>query len=348
MSSSSRTSVAHGRQAVAIWLYAVAALVFLMIFVGGVTRLTESGLSMVEWKPVTGWLPPLSADAWQAEFDKYKTFPEYQKVNRGMTLGEFQTIYAWEFGHRLLGRIIGLAFFVPMAFFMLTGRIRGRETFWFLFLLIAGGSQGALGWYMVKSGLVDDPDVSQYRLAAHLGLAFLIFGLLWLTAMKVRGEGRPRPSVEAGLRSPALVVVALIFLQIVIGAFVAGTNAGFTINTWPTMDGDLIPAGLFTMQPWWLALFEDVVTIQFMHRMTAYLIIIAAVWMFIRARRVGARRPATMVLHLVGVQVILGIATLLAVVPVWLGALHQATAVAVWAASLSVLAAAWQGTVEKR
>lgn len=336
------------RQAVATWLFSVAGLVFLMIVVGGITRLTESGLSMVEWRPVTGWLPPLTFDAWQAEFAKYKAFPEYQKVNRGMTLGEFQMIYAWEFGHRLLGRIIGLAFFVPMVFFIVIGRIRGRETVWFLFLLVAGGSQGALGWYMVQSGLVDDPDVSQYRLAAHLGLAFLIFALLWLTALKIRAEGRPKPELSMDIRGPAVTVAVLVFLQIMVGAFVAGTNAGFTINTWPTMDGDLIPPGLFDMQPWWLSAFEDVVTIQFVHRVTAYLIVVAAIWMFIRFRNAGARRAGTMVLHLVVLQIVLGIATLIAVVPVWLGALHQATAVAVWAVSLSAARIAWLGAAEKR
>jgi cytochrome c oxidase assembly protein subunit 15 len=337
MTSIATSGTTSGRQAVAIWLFAVAGLVFLMIVVGGITRLTESGLSMVEWKPVTGWLPPLSTEAWQAEFDKYKAFPEYQKVNRGMTMDEFQMIYAWEFGHRLLGRIIGLAFFVPMVFFMLTGRIRGRETFWYLFLLIAGGSQGLLGWYMVQSGLVDNPDVSQYRLAAHLGLAFLIFGLLWLTALEVRREVRPERASAVGLLAPAALLNILVFLQIVIGAFVAGTNAGFTINTWPSMDGDLIPPGLFDLQPWWLSAFEDVVTIQFLHRMTAYLIVIVAVWTFFRCRRCDARRAGIVVLHVVTLQVALGIATLLAVVPVWLGALHQAMAVIVWATGLTVL-----------
>lgn len=348
MSTIRQSDPAPGRTAVAVWLFAVAGLVFLMIVVGGITRLTESGLSMVEWKPVTGWLPPLSAEAWQAEFDKYKAFPEYQKVNRGMTMTEFQTIYAWEFGHRLLGRIIGLAFFVPMVFFILTGRIRGRETFWFLFLLIAGGSQGALGWYMVQSGLVDDPDVSQYRLAAHLGLAFAIFGLLWLTALKVRPEGRVARNATGNLTAPAVVVAVLVFIQIVIGAFVAGTNAGFTINTWPSMDGDIIPPGLFDMDPWWLAAFEDVVTIQFLHRVTAYLIVAAAIWLFVRFRYSGEGCTGGMLLAAVGLQVVLGIATLLAVVPVWLGALHQATAVAVWAISLSALRSAWLQDAEKR
>ena len=341
MSTVTLAETSTDRRAVAAWLFSVAGLVFIMIVVGGITRLTESGLSMVEWRPVTGWLPPLTAEAWQLEFDKYKAFPEYQKINRGMTMAEFQTIYAWEFGHRLLGRIIGLAFFLPMVFFIVTGRIRGRETLWYLFLLAAGGSQGALGWYMVQSGLVDDPDVSQYRLAAHLGLAFLIFGLLWLTALKVRAEYRPGSLARGSLMAPAITVSALVFLQIVIGAFVAGTNAGFAYNTWPTMDGDLIPPYLFDASPWWLAFFEDITTIQFMHRMTGYLIVAVAVWLFFQFRSAGLRRPGAMVMHSIILQVALGIITLLAVVPVWLGALHQATAVIVWAACLTALRAGW-------
>lgn len=348
MTAAVQSAPARGRNAVAVWLFAVAALVFIMIVVGGITRLTESGLSMVEWHPVTGWLPPLSEAAWQAEFDKYKDFPEYQKVNRGMSLDDFKMIYAWEFGHRLLGRIIGLAFFLPLVFFLATGRIRGRETGWFLFLLVAGGSQGALGWFMVQSGLVDNPDVSQYRLAAHLGLAFLIFALLWLTALKIRAEDRPEPASAPGLTAPAVTVAALVLLQIVVGAFVAGTNAGFAFNTWPTMDGEMFPGYLFDVSPWWLSFFEDIATIQFTHRLVAYLIVIASVWLFLRFRQAGQRRAGAMVLHAVLLQVVLGVATLLAVVPVWLGALHQATAVIVWAACLSALRTAWLGAAQNR
>ncbi|WP_417519623.1 COX15/CtaA family protein [Minwuia sp.] len=331
------------RHAVFVWLMSVTALVFLMVVVGGITRLTESGLSMVEWRPVTGWLPPLSEAAWQAEFDKYRAFPEYQKINRGMSLAEFQMIYAWEFGHRLLGRIIGLAFFLPMVFFIVTGRIRVREIPWFLFLLLAGGSQGVLGWYMVQSGLIDNPDVSQYRLAAHLGLAFAIFALLLLTAFKIRAEGRPMQPVGPGFRLPTTAFAALVFLQIVVGAFVAGTNAGFAFNTWPTMDGDLVPPYLFDTVPWWLAFFEDITTIQFTHRMMAYLIVLVGLWMMIAGRRSGgsAKRAGAAAFHTLLLQVVIGIATLLAVVPVWLGAVHQATALLLWAASLVALRVAW-------
>jgi len=330
------------RRAVATWLFAVAALVFIMVVVGGITRLTESGLSMTDWHPVTGWLPPLSDSAWQAEFDRYKAFPEYRKVNLGMTLDEFRTIFAWEFSHRLLGRIIGLAFFVPMAVFMLTGRIRRREIPWFLFLLVAGGSQGALGWFMVQSGLVDRPDVSQYRLAAHLTLAFSIYALLLWTAWSVREQGRARLALTA-MRTPATILAVLVLLQIVIGAFVAGINAGHIYNTWPLMDGALVPDGLFAQGSGLAALFDDHLTIQFIHRIGAYTLLAVAIWVLLRGRRTGGRaRPASMgVLHAIGLQILLGIATLVMVVPVWLGALHQATALLVWTAALWLARLAW-------
>jgi len=332
------------RRAVVTWLFIVAALVFIMVVVGGITRLTESGLSMTDWHPVTGWLPPLSDAAWQVEFDKYKAFPEYQKVNLGMTLDEFKTIYAWEFSHRLLGRIIGLAFFVPMAFFMLTGRIRRREIPWFLFLLVAGGSQGALGWFMVQSGLVDRPDVSQYRLAAHLALAFSIYALLLWTAWSLREEGRDRQALS-GMRTPAIILAALVLLQIVIGAFVAGINAGHIYNTWPLMDGALVPDGLFAGGTGLAALFDDHLTIQFVHRILAYTLLGVAIWTMLRGRWVGGRaKSASMgVMHAIILQILLGIATLVMVVPVWLGALHQATALLVWTAALWLVRLAWTG-----
>jgi len=327
---------ANPRRSLALWLFAVAALVFLMVVVGGITRLTESGLSMVEWRPVTGWLPPLSDQAWQAEFDKYKAFPEYQKVNRGMTLGEFQTIFAWEFGHRLLGRIIGLAFFLPMVWFMLRGVIRRPEVPWFLFLLLAGGSQGLLGWYMVQSGLIDDPDVSQYRLAAHLSLAVAIYGLLVWTGLNVRSG---RSVASWGGSGRGFFLTMLVFLQIVMGAFVAGTNAGFAFNDWPLMDGALVPDGLFSTSPWWLSLFEDIGTIQFTHRLLAYGLIVAVLLTFLQSRAGPApqRKASAALLHGVLLQSALGVATLWLVVPVWLGALHQATATLVWTAALLLL-----------
>lgn len=332
-----------GRRWVVVWLFAVAALVFVMVVVGGITRLTESGLSMVEWQPATGWLPPLSEEAWQAEFEKYQAFPQYQQVNRGMALDEFKAIYAWEYGHRLLGRLIGLAFFVPFVAFLAMGRIRRAEVPWFLFLFVAGGAQGALGWFMVQSGLIDRPDVSQYRLAAHLGLAFAILGLLLWTGWRLAEEGRSR-AAERTLRWPATLLGVAVFLQIIAGAFVAGTNAGFIYNTWPLIDGALIPSGLFDFEPAWLAPFEEHLTVQFVHRMIAYLVVGLALWAMLRARRASsaaARRAGTAVLHAVLLQVAIGIATLLAVVPVWLGALHQAIALVVWAAALYLARLSW-------
>lgn len=339
----SRSEAGAGRRAVVVWLFAVAALVALMVVVGGITRLTESGLSMVEWRPATGWLPPLDEEAWQAEFEKYKAFPQYLQVNSGMALHEFKLIYAWEYGHRLLGRLIGLAFFVPFVVFLATGHIRRAEVPWFLFLFVAGGAQGALGWFMVQSGLIDRPDVSQYRLAAHLALAFAIFGLLLWTGWRLAEEGRARTAART-LRWPATLLAAAVFLQIVAGAFVAGTNAGFIYNTWPLIDGALVPSHLFDFEPAWLAPFEEHLTVQFVHRVIAYLIVGLAVWAMLRARRAGsatARRGGTAVLHAVLLQVGLGIATLLAVVPVWLGALHQASALVVWAAALYLLRLSW-------
>ncbi|MEC9347939.1 MAG: COX15/CtaA family protein [Pseudomonadota bacterium] len=328
-----------GRKAVVIWLFTVAALIFLMVVIGGITRLTESGLSMVEWHPVTGWLPPLSEEAWQAEFAKYRNFPEYQKVNRGMSLEDFQAIYAWEYGHRLLGRIIGIVFFVPFVLFALSGRIRRDEIPWFAFLFVAGGAQGALGWFMVQSGLVDRPDVSQYRLCAHLLLAFIIYALIVWTAWRIREEGTGRIAVPE-MNGFAVGLTALVLLQIALGAFVAGTNAGMVYTTWPLMDGKLVPDGLFAFDPAWLAPFEDHLTIQFLHRVNGYLLLAVGIWAWMAARKGNddrARRTAGGIAHGILFQVAVGIVTLVLVVPVWLGAVHQATALLIWTAVLRLL-----------
>lgn len=338
-SASGTFALQPGRAAVVAWLFIVAALIFVMVVVGGITRLTESGLSMVEWHPVTGWLPPLSDAAWQVEFDKYRAFPEYQQVNRGMSLDDFKAIYYWEYGHRLLGRIIGVVFAVPFVLFVLSGRIRRHEVPWFTFLFAAGGAQGALGWFMVQSGLVDRPDVSQYRLAAHLLLAFCIYGLIVWTAWRIREEGTGRIAVP-GMTGLATALCILVLVQIALGAFVAGTNAGLVYNTWPLMDGKLVPDGLFVFDPVWLAPFEDHLTIQFLHRVTAYAVLAVAIHAWLRARKGGdarVRRTAGGLAHGVLFQVAVGIATLLLAVPVWLGAVHQATALLIWTAVLRLL-----------
>lgn len=324
--------------AIRAWLYFLAALVIAMILVGGATRLTDSGLSITEWKPVTGAIPPLSEAAWQAEFEKYKQIPEYQIVNLGMSLAEFKMIFWWEWGHRLLGRLIGIAFFVPFVFFW----VRKQVPAWLMPRLIAifilGGLQGALGWFMVMSGLVERVDVSQYRLTAHLGAAFVILAFILWTAYTTSGLRAAR-TAPVGQRL-AVVLFALIFLQILLGALVAGLDAGLTYNTWPLMDGKFIPGDLFIASPWFINLFENVRTVQFDHRMVAYLVFAVAVLHALRlaaAKTVHSRGAWIVVALLLG-QIGLGIWTLLAVVPIELGLAHQFGAVVVFAVSLGHLA----------
>jgi len=322
-------------KAVGVWLLIVALLVFAMVIVGGLTRLTDSGLSMVEWRPVTGWLPPLSDAAWLAEFEKYRAFPEYQKINRGMSLDEFKFIYYWEYGHRLFGRVIGLAFALPFLWFLVTGRI-GRALAPRLVLLFAlGGAQGALGWFMVKSGLVDHPDVSHYRLTAHLGLAVVILAALVWTALDIL---RPRPAlIDARAARAAAIAVLAIFLQLLSGGLVAGLDAGYLYNTWPDMNGGLAPEDWLRLQPWWLNFLENPGTVQFLHRIGAYLTIAVVVWAAWSAWRQATARPALrMMIAALAVQVALGLATLLLVVPVPLASAHQAGALLLLLAAVNL------------
>lgn len=320
-------------RAVALWLFAVAGLVALMVVIGGLTRLTESGLSMVEWKPITGWLPPLSEAAWIAEFEKYKQFPEYQKINIGMTLEGFQNIYWLEYIHRVLGRLIGLAFAIPMLLFWISGRIPSGMKPHLLAMFLLGGSQGALGWFMVASGLVDHPDVSHYRLTAHLGLAFFIFAYLLWGALSLSRHGRMVSARGGGL---AAALTVLVFVQVLSGGLVAGMNAGLAHNTWPLMEGAFIPDGLLIANPWWINFFENAMTVQFQHRMLAYCVFVLAI---ITVFSLKGRAPVGLrhgLLTAVLVQLGLGIATLLAHVPVSLGTLHQAGAVVVLGVSVAL------------
>ncbi|MBN7795698.1 COX15/CtaA family protein [Parahaliea mediterranea] len=329
----------HDRQ-VAAWLLLCAAVVFGMILLGGVTRLTNSGLSMVEWKPLMGVVPPLSEQAWQETFDKYKAYPEYRKINRGMDLDGFKSIFMYEYLHRLLGRLIGVLFFFPMVYFMMRRRVPAglQPKLWLLFLL--GGGQGLLGWFMVKSGLVSDPHVSQYRLAAHMGLAVIIYAyMLWLV-FDLR-LGKPRRGTGAGpLARTSLVLVGLVYLMILSGALVAGTKAGFAYSTWPLMGTSFFPPGLYAGDPAWLDAFEDITAIQFNHRMFAYfLIIVVAVFATLAWRRVPTPRVRLGVILLglaLAAQVLLGISTLLLHVPVSLAAAHQGGAVLLLSAALFV------------
>jgi cytochrome c oxidase assembly protein subunit 15 len=316
------------------WLFALTALVFLMVSLGGATRLTGSGLSITQWQPVAGVLPPLSEAAWQEAFERYREIPQYRHVNEGMSLAAFKRIYWWEWTHRFLGRLVGVAFLLPFLLFLAAGRIRGALVPRLAALFVLGGVQGGVGWYMVRSGLAERIDVSQYRLALHLSLAVLIFGaLLWTSlstgAVQVRSGPEPRAR-----RAAAALIAALVFLQIVAGAFVAGLRAGAGYNTWPLMDGRLVPDGLGALEPWWANLFENALTVQFNHRMLAYAIAIAVawhVWAVLRGSDGGTARASAAALGAaVAAQVALGIWTLLARVPLALGLAHQAGAVAVF------------------
>lgn len=331
------------RRHVSNWLFACAALVALMVVVGGVTRLTHSGLSIVEWKPLVGTIPPLSEDDWRVLFDKYKRTPEGQIINATMTIAGFKKIFFWEYVHRLLGRAIGVAFMIPLAWFIAKKAVTRELAVRLSGLFVLGGLQGALGWYMVASGLVDEPRVSPYRLAAHLGLAFALLGMLLWIGLDVRRDRGDEARAKTSLARPALALVALVFTMVLSGAFVAGTHAGFAFNTFPLMAGSLIPGGLFAIDPWWRNPFENIVLVQLDHRLLAYAVSGAVIAMWLRVRRseglpVRARRAGSALLGALGLQVSLGITTLLLVVPVPLAAAHQAGAVvlfsvAVWLAN---------------
>jgi cytochrome c oxidase assembly protein subunit 15 len=341
-----------GQRVIGIWLVVVAGMVFAMVVLGGVTRLTESGLSMVEWRPVTGWLPPLSQEAWEQAFGAYQHFPEYQKVNAGMTLAAFKGIYWLEYLHRLWGRLIGVAFALPFLFFLAKGWI-DRGLAWRLFgMFVLGGLQGVLGWYMVKSGLVDRPDVSPYRLAAHLGLALVIYGYILLVAFGLLAPPRDAaPALPAPTRG-AIAVAGLVLVTALAGGFVAGLDAGFAYNTFPLMDGELVPRHLFAATPMWRSFFEDVTTVQFTHRVLAMLTVLAVLvlrWS-LRGRHpaAGARRAADLLTAWVFVQFALGVATLLSIVAVPLAAAHQASAIVLWTLALwTVFELTGRGTVRR-
>lgn len=335
------TSTTENRP-IAIWLLACCAVIFGMVVLGGVTRLTGSGLSMVEWAPILGVLPPLNQAEWEEAFRLYQQYPEYQLKNLGMDLAGFKTIFWFEYAHRLLGRLIGVIFLLPFLWFLFTGRI-GRPLRPKLFgLFLLGGLQGLMGWYMVRSGLVDDPHVSPYRLTAHLGLAVVIYGWMFWMAMDLlfpRGAGETAAAQE-GPRRFALAVSALVFVTILSGGFVAGTRAGFAYNTFPLMAGRLVPEGMLHLSPAWRNLFENVATVQFDHRLMATLLFIVVPLFWWLARRAGPpRRLRTgldLLLAALALQITLGISTLLLVVPVPLAAAHQAGAILLFTASLFV------------
>ena len=326
------------RRSIAWWLFAVAGLIALMVVVGGLTRLTDSGLSITSWKPIHGALPPLSDAEWQEEFGAYKQIPQYQQTNKGMSLDEFKDIFWWEWSHRNLGRLIGFAYLVPFLFFLVRGQIERALIPRLLALFVLGGLQGALGWFMVASGLTERVSVSQYRLVAHLGLALVIYAAIVWTALALWRREWPMKTTAHLLSRAAVAVLALVFLQILLGGFVAGLDAGLIYNTWPLMDGAFVPEAAYAYVPFWLAPFEDVTTVQFNHRIVAYVLTVAVVALWVAGRRQRlagfAALTANVLLAVLAFQVLAGIWTLLEAVPVWLGALHQAGAVALLTAAL--------------
>jgi cytochrome c oxidase assembly protein subunit 15 len=323
--------------AIRIWLYLLAALVVAMVAVGGATRLTGSGLSITEWRPVTGAIPPLSEQAWMAEFEKYRKVPQYELVNRGMTLSEFKFIYGWEWGHRQLGRLIGLVFFVPLVWFWTRGALRGRLALALLGIGALGGVQGAIGWIMVASGLEPGMTaVAPIKLALHLTVASIILACLVWVAAGLKPRSDPGHAAGGGALA-ARALVGLVLLQIALGGLVAGSKAGLTYNTWPLMDGALVPpaAALFVVSPWIENFVDNVALVQFNHRIVAYAIVTFAVWHAWAARRTAAgsrfAARATALAGLVLAQMALGIVTLVLVVPLWAGLAHQIFAMVVLA-----------------
>ena len=336
-----RISAEANRRMIRVWLYFICLLVAAMVIVGGATRLTDSGLSITEWKPLLGAIPPLNQQDWLEAFHKYKLIPEFQQINSDMTLAGFKLIYWWEWAHRFLGRFVGIAFFVPMVFFWGAGKLESWLKPRLVLLFILGGLQGAIGWWMVKSGLVERVDVSQYRLAVHLTLACLIFAYgFWVARGLAPHSAKPSTS---GLRAQAGLISLLVLVQIFIGGLVAGLDAGLAFNTWPKMDGVWIPGDLWIMRPHWINLFENLKTVQFIHRLGAYLVFVLAAFHAFSSLRGDVQFPhqtrAVLLFLLVSSQAALGIMALLLLVPFNWAIAHQFGAIIV----LGFAMAHWRG-----
>jgi len=332
--------ISDNDRAILRWLQICLVLIFAMVILGGVTRLTDSGLSMVTWHP-TGMLPPLGAEQWQAEFELYQQYPEFQKLNRDMSLDGFKSIFWFEYSHRMLGRLIGLVFLLPLVYFLLRKMVKPGLAPRLVIMFLLGGFQGLLGWYMVKSGMVSNPHVSQYRLTAHLLSAILIYGFILWTIFNLAFPQRYLPLTEsaaAGWRKASLGLLMLLLITIASGGFVAGLDAGMIFNTFPLMGGELIPEGIGALSPWYLNAFDNLVTVQFNHRWLALATGLLLIVWYIRGRsrfgEVGLQRGFKLVGMMVIIQLVLGVATLLLQVPVLLGALHQAGALLLFSALL--------------
>lgn len=338
-----RAQEAANRRAVRYWLYGVLVVLFALFLVGGGTRLTDSGLSITEWKPIHGVIPPLNDAQWQEELAKYRQIPEYQQINKGMSLEAFKSIFWWEWAHRLIARLVGVVMAVPLAFFWLTGRLESHLKPKLLGLLALGGFQGFVGWWMVTSGLTERVDVSQYRLATHLLLACIIFSaVMWVArGLATYSTGPASKPVQRF----AGVMVLLILIQIGLGALVAGMDAGMAYNTWPLMDGAIIPGDLLIQKPWWINLFENAKTVQFDHRIGAYVLLAMAIWHFVSTARAEPGSPhaarAGLLMLMIVAQAMLGITALVLVVPFGWSLAHHGMAIA----TLGFAVAHWRATV---
>jgi len=331
-------TTADNNRRVANWLLICCGLVFAMVVLGGMTRLTGSGLSMVDWRPVLGALPPMSDEAWQRTFEMYRATPEFEKVNAHMEVDDFKGIFWLEYLHRLLGRTIGIVFLVPFLVFAWRGYIRKPEWPKYALMFVLGGMQGVLGWYMVKSGLVDNPHVSQYRLVAHLVAAFMIYAYMFWVALSLLFP--PQGAAPHPWYRKTLALTALVTVTVISGGFVAGLKAGKIYNTFPMMGDYWAPPGMFALDPWWRNLFDNMATAQFDHRLLAIatFVLIVAYWMRIPRSDLPARvaKGVNALLHTAVLQVVLGIATLLLIVPVSLAAVHQAVAMLLFTVALFV------------
>ncbi|MCW8855616.1 MAG: COX15/CtaA family protein [Gammaproteobacteria bacterium] len=332
----------NDRKAIAIWLLICCATIFAMVVLGGVTRLTGSGLSMVQWEPIMGILPPLGQAEWQETFRLYQQFPEYKIKNYGMSLDEFKAIFWFEYSHRVLGRSIGMIFFFPMLYFFLRGKVEKTLKPKLITMFILGGLQGLMGWYMVKSGLVANPHVSQYRLTAHLALAFIVYAYIFWVAMDLLLPQQNNSVItdKESLKKRSLILAVVVFITVLSGGFVAGLKAGMAYNTFPLMNGQLIPDGLLSLTPIWSNFFENVTTVQFDHRLLATILFISipAFWFSSMKKNPPARLKLglNLLLGMLAIQVTLGISTLLLHVPVALAAAHQAGALILFTIMLFV------------
>lgn len=328
------------RKAIRIWLGVVIVALFCLVLVGGATRLTDSGLSITEWKPIHGVIPPLSVAEWEEELELYRQIPEYQQINKGMTLDEFKFIFWWEWAHRLLARMIGLIFALPLAYFWIRGKVEPGIRVPLLGILALGGLQGFIGWWMVSSGLSERVDVSQYRLAVHLMMACFIFAsCVWMMRSLAPHSNEASPTPTS--RTFAAILLALTFLQIYLGALVAGLDAGYSYNTWPLMDGAWVPQGLFVQAPAWINLFENPKTVQYVHRLGAYLLWTATLVHMVQCLRAAPQtthaRRSVVLFVLVSVQAVIGIVTLVTQVPLHAGVTHQGMALVVLAFAVAHL-----------